>query len=150
MKYRLQYASALILAWLPAYADTVTKKDHLSVNGTVTTMTINEITLIARYKEGEKSLPLKLGDVSIIEFNDTTFNSGPPPTSLGIGPPIKNASATTAVSPRKAPDSDVVILKGGKVQPGCKLLGIDAQIVRCSGQVFDRSKVLRILVLVPH
>jgi len=129
-----------LLAAVPALSDTVTKSDHLSVNGKLTQMSGGVITLVAQFKSGPQTLQIGIADVETIEFNDTTFNPGAPPKALGLTPP-------PAAPTRQAGVAGQLILRGGKPAT-CKLLSIDAQMVHCEGKDGDhpRRVTLRILV----
>ena len=104
-------------------------------------MAREEITIVARYDSGEKTSTISRKNVEVIEFNSTTFNPGPPPTAIGIGPPLKGGTTSTAEAP------DTIVLRGGQ-RRACKLIGIEEQVVHCAGKDGDytRKVVLRILV----
>jgi hypothetical protein len=147
--YRIGILAGFLSSLLPG--GTVTTKDHWSVNGTVLEMQGDEILILAGYSSGEKKQSIKAADVAIIDFEGPTYNSGPPDRTPGIGP-AKQAAAVKAAAPSKTAGSrgDVVILKGGKTQPPCKVTSIDSRYVHCSGTDFERASVYRILFLAPR
>jgi hypothetical protein len=128
-----------------AFPDTVTNKDHLSVNGSLTQMSDGVITLEAEFASDSKTpiirtLHISIREVESIEFNDTTFNPGAPQKSLGITPPPAN--------PKQTPGAvDQVVLRGG-ILKDCKLVGIDQESIHCAGKGADymRKIILRIQV----
>jgi len=136
-----------VLAAVPAFPDTVTKSDHLSVNGSLKQMSGGVITLEAQFNSGNgtpvmKTLLISITEVESIEFNSTTFNPGAPPKALGITPPPTTSNQAAA--------ADQLILRGGQ-RKECKLIGIDQQSVHCVGKGGDytRKVTLRILVGAP-
>ena len=143
------------LLMLPSsYGDTVTTRDHLSVNGVLTQMSEGTITLAARYATGSKTLMIPMSQVESIEFNSTAFNPGAPSKAPGLGP---GNSRTPRPAPRKeAIVNDAVELRGAKGErQQCKVISIDKDIVQCeaSGAIdrgkqsqFARRIVVRILV----
>jgi hypothetical protein len=144
MRWRTQGVTLFAaLGFSLLHADTITTRDHSGVNGSLIKMAGDEMTIIARYASGEKTLTIKRTDAEVIEFNGTTFNSGAPPRAFGIGPPLQPASA-----PASAPEpADTIILRGAQ-RRACKLIGIDERLVHCVGKDGDypRRIVLRILV----
>jgi hypothetical protein len=144
---RIAVWSLLFAAFVPvsAFPDTVTNKDHLSVNGLLTQMSDGVITLEAEFASDSKTpmiktLHISIREVESIEFNDTTFNPGAPQKSLGITPPPANPKQTPGVV-------DQVVLRGG-ILKDCKLLGIDQESIHCAGKGADymRKITLRIQV----
>jgi hypothetical protein len=133
------------LGLCPLGADTITTKDHASVNGSLIKMANGEMTIVARYSSGEKPLRIKIEATEIIEFNGTTFNSGAPPKALGVGPPLNSESKTPPARPQNG--TDTIILRGAQRKP-CKLVGIDEQLVHCAGKDgdYNRRIVIRVLV----
>src|SRR4051812_34548338 len=124
--------SLAMLAWLGSSflsADTITTRDQLSVNGSLVKLAGDEMTIVARYASRDKPTPVektfqvKRNDVDVLEFNATTMNSGAPPVSIGIGPPIK--AGKIAPSPPEA--ADTIVLRGGQ-RRDCKLIEIDGQL----------------------
>ena len=122
----------------------VTKTDHLSVNGSLSHMSDGVITLEAGFASGTKTpiiktLRIPISEVESVEFNYTTFNPGAPPKALGITPP-----PTTSKQPAAA---DQVLLRGG-LRKDCRLIGIDRESIHCAGKDADyiRKITLRILV----
>jgi hypothetical protein len=141
MKCLLQVVTALsFLGFSPVWADTITTRDHVSVNGSLIKMTDDQLTIMARYRTGNKTLSIKITDAEIIEFNNTTFNSGAPPKELGIGPPLDSGP----VPAHQRTASDTIFLRGS--HKACKLIGIDTQFVHCAGKdgEYPRRIVLRI------
>jgi hypothetical protein len=132
---------ALVSA-VSAFPDTVTKTDHLSVNGSLKQMSSGVITLEAQFGSGTKTLLISINEVESIEFNNTTFNPGAPPKALGITPPPSTSKLAFA--------ADQLILRGNQ-RKGCKLIGIDQQYVHCAvkGEDYARKVTLRIQVGVP-
>lgn len=134
-------------AAVSAFSDTVTKKDHLSVNGSLTHMSDGVITLEAEFASDSKTPTIKtlhipIREVESMEFNDTTFNPGAPQKSLGITPPPADPKQTPG-----AVDQVVVVLRGG-IPKDCKLVGIDQESIHCGGKGADymRKNTLRIQV----
>lgn len=155
MSRHFQIPVLLVALLLPLLrADMITnREDHASVNGKVVEMANDEIILVARFAAGEQRLKVKMADLELIEFGDTDFNSGPPEKVLGFGPPVGAPKPNGSKSNSKAPagPGDIVVLKkGARPQPGCKVTSIDAHYVHCSGKDFDRTEILRILVLAPR
>lgn len=128
-----------LFASLAMFSDTITKTDDLSYNGSIKGMVGGELKLEAHFRDGVKTLVVKESQLYSIEFNDETFNSGPPPKALGARP-------GTDTPPPSAPRPvDKVVFRGGE-QKSCELLGIDAQFVHCSGADFGRDTVSRVLI----
>ena len=127
----------------PAYPDTVTMTNHLSVNGVVKQMENRIILLDAKFREGTKSLTVYMSEVESIEFNSTTFNPGAPPKVLTIGRP---SDSKLPVDPHRLA-GDTLVLRGG-ARKECKLHFIDPQVVRCEGKNNDysRKSVLKIFI----
>jgi len=86
----LRNVAALCLMVLGrGYADTVTvftKTGHASINGHLVKMAEGTITLEAGYASGMVTRVIPLSTVESIEFNSTTFNSGPPSKGSGSRP----------------------------------------------------------------
>lgn len=124
-------------------ADTIVTRDRVSINGKVTRMASGEITLVASYDSGEKTLTIRKTDAAVIEFNSTTYNSGPPDSGIGIGPPHGKPAKS---SPEPA---DTIVLARGPQRKQCKLIGIDDQHVYCEGKDNDylRELVLRVVLV---
>jgi hypothetical protein len=129
-----------------AFADTITKTDNLSVNGSLTNMSEGVITLEAEFPSSGKTpliktLHIPIRDVESIDFNDTTFNPAAPQKSLGITPPPAN--------PKQTPGATVyqVVLRGGIVKD-CKLVGIDQEFVRCAGKDTDQMRRITLTIQV--
>lgn len=124
-------------------ADMVTTRDHKSVNGSLTTMANGEMQIVARYQSGEKTITIKLADTEAIEFNNRTFNAGPPAKSRGLGP----GSTVAAAPPAGAQETpgNKILLQSGQEEP-CTLRGIDEKAVHCAEGNYDRRVVIRILV----
>src|ERR1039458_2004562 len=126
-----------LFAAASAFPDTISKTDHLSVNGSLTNMSDGVITLEAEFASGSKTPLLKtlhipIREVESIEFNDTTFNSGAPQKSLGITP--------LPATPKRTPGAaDQVLLRGG-LHKDCKLTGIDQESIQCDGKDADYIK----------
>jgi hypothetical protein len=133
-----------LLAATPSAADTVTKTNHLSVNGVIKQLSGSMITLEARTKSGTDTLQIGISEVESIEFNDTTFNSGAPRKAPGIGP---GTDSGTPATPKQANLTDIVVLRGGQRRE-CTLTGIDLQLVHCGGRDgdYNRRIVLRIIL----
>jgi hypothetical protein len=134
-----------LLAVVPAFPDTVTKTDGLSLNGSLRQMSGGVITLEAQFKSGGaapiyRTLYIKISDVESIEFNYGTFNPGAPPRAVADSPPPPAQSGQAALA-------DKVVLKGGTIKT-CKLIGIDQQLVHCAGNGgdYDRKVTFKILV----
>ena len=148
----MKLTASLVALWvvLPALrADMVTLKDrdHTSINGTVGTMTKGELTFVARYGSGTELMHLKLADIEIIEFSDLDFNPREPSkTAVGLGPSLPALPDPQVIS-KKSEANDVVLLLGGKPQPGCKVTSIDSRFVHCGTTDFERTRILRILLL---
>lgn len=123
-----------LLSALSALCDTVTKNDHLSVNGSLTRLSDGVITLEAQFAQRGKTpeikvLHISISDVESVEFNYTTFNSGAPPKALGITPaPVPSKEPLAA--------ADQLLLRGGQLK-ACKLIGIDQEFVHCAGKDGD-------------
>src|SRR4051812_32694826 len=100
---------ALCFAACPAFADTLTLRDGLSINGTLVGLVDGSIAFKARFVNGEKELAVPIGSVEIIEFNSTLFNAGGPPRIVGSGP---STAAKTPVAPVGSL-ADAVVLRGG-------------------------------------
>jgi hypothetical protein len=146
MSWRTGLALALVSLGIPSLsADTITTTDHASVNGSVTTMANGEITLIARYDAGDKTLLIKLKDTDIVEFNGGTSNPGSPPREAGFGPSRDSKLEPPPSQPQN--DANTIVLRGNQRRP-CKLVGIDAQFVHCEGKDgdYNRRIVLRVIV----
>lgn len=134
-----------LFAAVSAFPDTVTKTDHLSLNGSLTQMSDGVITLEAEFASDSKTpliktLRISIREVESIEFNDTTFNSVAPRKSLGSTPP--------PATPKRTPAAvDKVLLRGG-VRGDCKLIGIDQESIHCAGKDADyiRKITMRIEV----
>jgi hypothetical protein len=126
----------------PCWADTITTKDHISINGTLVRMFQGEITVIARYTSEKKTLSIKVEQIEMIEFNATTFNASAPPKGLGLGPPLKPGSS----APSKPKQTDTIFLRGSHTN--CHLIGIDEEFVHCAEKdgSFSRRVVLRIVM----
>jgi hypothetical protein len=134
-----------LFAAVSAFPDTVTKTDHLSLNGSLTHMSDGVITLEAEFASDSKTpliktLRISIREVESIEFNDTTFNPVAPQRSLGITPPPATSRPTPAAA-------DQVLLRGGGLKD-CKLIGIDKEAIHCAGKDADcdRKITLRIQV----
>jgi hypothetical protein len=145
MSWYIRGIAILAVACSMVRADTIVTRDKVSVNGKLTKMASGEITLVASYDSGEKTLTIKKTDVAEIEFNSTTYNSGPPDAGIGIGPASK--SGTPAKSSPEP--SDTIVLARGPQYKTCKLIGIDDQHVYCKGKNNDylRELVLRIVLV---
>ena len=133
------------LATIAAFADTVTKTDHLSLNGSLTSMTDGVVTLEAEFPSRNetplvKTLHISIHEIESIEFNDTTFNSGAPRKPLGLIP-------LYAPSKQQAAAPDQLFLRGNRRQE-CRLVGIDRESVHCAGKDgdYDRKITVRIQV----
>ena len=127
--------------------DTITTLDKLSVFGRVIEMSKDTVTLVARFPSKDPSSPvseepltLKRAQILRIEFNQTTFNPGGPP-SIGLKPPDGRAAQPPAAA---RPAADVVILIGGERRE-CEA-AIRHDQVHCGIAVLDRRKVIRILL----
>jgi hypothetical protein len=140
-----------LLAAGPAFAETVNMTDNLSVNGSLTKMSNGVITLEARSKPANhppvtQTLSIPISKVKSIEFNYTTFNTGPSQIPFGINPRPPKAPE----QPSTPDQTDQIVLVGG-VREDCKLIGIDGQFIRCAGKdgkdkVYQRKFTLRILL----
>jgi hypothetical protein len=151
MKNGMSFAATLLLLTVtlligvPAWSDTITTKDHLSVSGSLVGMAGGVITLNARFSSGTKSLQFPIDSVQTIDFNSMTYNPGAPPKVLGVGPAQRRGTVPAEVIPE-----DMIVLRGDD-RRACKLLSIDADRVYCdpkdnksgSGS-YGRSVVLRI------
>ena len=135
---------AAVLLITPALAETITKKDRTSVNGKLTRFADGGIDLVARYDSGDKTISIKLSDISVIEFNATTFNAGAPPKSLGLGP---SSSVSPAAEPNQSDAVNSIVLRGGQIR-SCRLIGIDDQSIHCMGKDGDypRRIVIRVFL----
>jgi len=134
----MRFASSLVFFALAATglrADTVTRKDRVSINGAVT-LAAGVVTIAP---DGSGRLAVNLRDVATIEFNRTKFNAGGSPAG------VRNPSSAVPV-----PTSTVMLHGGGR--KACLLAAIDANNVRCGGsggekaEDIPRDSVLRILV----
>jgi len=142
MKVRWSYVIVLaLLCCKSACPDTITTRNNLSVNGSLVGMSNGVLRFKVRFPSEEKEVWIKVEDVQSIEFNSQTFNSGPPPKIMGLGPPSDKSAAQY-----KPPAEDVVVLRGGTRQ-SCNLVGIDANRVHCSPNDtgYNRDAVLRIV-----
>jgi hypothetical protein len=126
--------------------DTITTLDNVSIFGRVVEMNKDTVRLVARFPSNgpgspvtEETLTLKRAHLRRIEFNQTTFNPGGPP-STGLKP----SGGRAAQPPAAQPPADVVILNGGEHRE-CELASINGDEVTC-GAVLDRRKVIRILL----
>lgn len=127
--------------------DSITTLDKLSVFGRVIELNKDTVTLVARFPSkdakspvSEETLTLKRAGLLRIEFSQTTFNPGGPP-SLGLKPPEGRAA-----QPQGAlPPADTVILIGGERRE-CELAVIKNDQVTCGTAVLERRKVIRILL----
>jgi hypothetical protein len=133
------------LATIAAFPDTVTKTDHLSLNGSLTQMSDGVITLEAEFASDSKTpiiktLHIPIGEVESIEFNDTTFNPGAPRKALGLTPPPPPSK-----QPAAAPDQ--LFLRGNRRQE-CKLIGIDQEFVHCAGKDGDYGRKITVRIQV--
>jgi len=135
---------ALLMACGVLHADTVTRRDHLSVNGTVIRVSGGELTIQAGLTEGNKTFSYKLTEIESIEFNLNTFNPGGPPKAPGFGgtypaPPPAPLAASQA--------TDTLVIRGGQ-RKECRLISIDQQFIHCEGKDGDYSRgtTLRVLI----
>ena len=144
MSHCMQCLAILAVTCSVLRADSVLTRDKATVNGKITKMTDGEITLVARYYSGEKTLTIKKTDAQIIEFNSTTSNSGPPPKAIGLAPPLKESNSRVP-SPEPA---DTIVLARGQQRRLCNLIGIDEELVHCEGKAgeYPRKLVLRIVL----
>ena len=126
-----------------ARADTITAKDHVSMNGTVKELSGGVISFEARFSSGSKLLRVELRAVESIEFNATSFNPGAPPRSPGFGPPLDSQANNVKDSAVTA----TIVLRGGQRRP-CELISIDQSQVHCAGKDgdYNRAIVLRVLI----
>ena len=127
---------------LPAFADSITTTDNLSIFGTVNQLDQQGAKLTGRFRTAsgteERVIEIAHSRIVKIEFNKTTFNSGGPP-SLGAHPgKERSGSAPSELS------QDSVVLRGGQIKP-CDGATVDSEKVHCGKQVLDRSLVIRIL-----
>lgn len=130
-------------------ADTVTRRDHSSVNGAITGIAAGKLKLVARFRS--KALPVEidipLNEIEIIEFNTSTYNSGAPPTVVGFSPEATQTKQN-AVS---APATDVVVYKAGGTSM-CTVVSVDENYIQCGepgskgSEHINRATVLRILL----
>lgn len=146
---RTTFVTALLTLWFAVLAcpDTVTTKQHLSVNGDIKQVAGGVITLEAIFSSGPKSWPIPITTVESIEFNAMKFNPGAPARTFGLGPP---AGAPPRTVPEQAMVLDTILLRGGNREP-CRLVSIDTNLVRCKGNgkaeaTYSRKIVLRILL----
>lgn len=122
-----------------SHGDTVTKLDHLSVNGILTKMSEGTITLEARYGSRPKTLIVPMSAVEIIEFNSTAFNPGAPPKAYGLGPGISHTPPPAP--PKEHIVTDAVELRGAKGErEPCKVTSIDESIVHCEASSGTKGK----------
>lgn len=134
-----------LFATIAAFPDTVTKTDHLSLNGSLTNMTDGVITLEAEFPSDNKTplvktLRISIHEIESIEFNDTTFNSGAPRKALGLTPP-----PAPSKQPAVAPDQ--LFLRGNRRQE-CRLIGIDQESVHCAGKDGDYLRKITVRIQV--
>lgn len=112
------------------------------INGSITKLIDDHVTIVAGYKTGDQTLVIKLSNVEVIEFNRTTFNPDSAPAALGVGPPRPSGIISKLV-----PEPDTIVLRGQRTS--CKVVTIDADLVRCAGPKgaqFERRVVVRILL----
>jgi len=142
MRARCTCAIALALVTCgAARPDTITTKDSLSINGSLTEMSNGVVKIKARFPSAKKEVWIPVTDIQSIEFNLLTFNPGAPPKIMGFGGPGNQ------VAPQGAPPArGVIVLRGGTRQP-CILAGIDEDLVHCSPKDagYARGAVLRIV-----
>jgi hypothetical protein len=154
---RLYISKCLLLGALGCLlsADTIKTKDR-ETNASVAKFVNDELTIVARFEDRSKptddsgiakTFTIKRRDIEVIEFNLTTYNPGPPPKAIGIGPPL--ITKETPTSSTEPPDT--IVLRGNQ-RRACKLVEIDDQSVHCAGKDGDypRRIVLRILLGVPQ
>jgi hypothetical protein len=143
MKWRLlTFVGMALLGVAQSWADTVTRKNHISVNGTLVGMADGQLKIIARYTSETKTLSIKMDQVEMIEFNGTTFNTSAPSKVVGLGPPL--ASDEPSVQ-SKTQDTNTIFLRGS--HKSCTLVSIDEQSVQCAGKdgTYSRRVVIRIV-----
>jgi hypothetical protein len=138
MRRSFPVLTILVATTCMLHADTIVTKDRVSINGKFKKMVEGEITLVAGYDSGDKTLTVRKTDIAIIEFNSSTYNSGAPKPAIGLGPPLKGGGSSDFPSEK----SDTIVLWLGMQHRPCKLIGIDGQHVQCGGKSgnYDRDR----------
>jgi hypothetical protein len=144
MNIALRWVTAfLAFAITQAGADTITTKEHISVNGSLKRLAKEGLIVMARYPSADKTLSIPIQDIEIIEFNSITFNAGGPRRDPGLGAPLGSKSSVPAAP---AKNHDTIVLRGGQ-RRACKLVGIDEQEVHCAGRDGDYSRSITIRIV---
>jgi hypothetical protein len=141
---RASWSFAVVIVLLicrPAYSDTITTKENLSINGSISGMSDGVLRIEAWFSSTRKDVWIPIKDLLSIEFNSLTINAGAPPKILGFGPPRDQNTPQ-----KETPGGGVIVLRGGSRQ-SCILVGIDADRVQCNPKNidYDRNAVLRIV-----
>ena len=121
----------------PAFADSVTTSDNLTLFGHVVELDKALVKLKARFPSqkgiGTRVVPIPRTNIVKIEFNATTFNP--------VAPPPDSQTGETS----RAPSRDIVVLRGGE-EKNCDGVLINEQKVYCGKQEWDRVLVVRVIL----
>jgi len=139
---RLLTYLVLALFAIPAFGDTVTTRDNVSVNGKLIEMKTGVVGLETHSPQGTEQRYITLDNIAAIEFNSALYNSAAPPKVFAIAPPSPSASVQKTPTP-----ADTVVLRGNE-RKDCKLAGITSAAVVCEGKGNQYSRILVIRIQV--
>ncbi len=127
---------------IPAFGDTLTTRDNVSVNGKLIEMKEGVVRLETHSPKGTETRYIMVDKIATIEFNSAIYNSATPPKIFGLAPPSRSASVQKSPTP-----ADTVVLRGNE-RKECKLESITSAAVVCEGKDNEYSRILVIRIQV--